>query len=159
MARAQLLLAQMDQVLRPPPAAAGGAHRRRGPLGAHPRVLDRPPRPVGGVGNRLRQARPRSGAVHHHRLAPGPRADCKVMYHEWAFGQRALTFPDLAVRATAAGAVARLEEGQRRLRDALAGLDDDGLDTLRWTNWGEPLAGLAGAVGDGRPRRPHGGEI
>ena len=34
--------------------------------------------------------------------------------------------------------MARLEEGQRRLRDALAGLDDDGLDTLRWTNWGGP---------------------
>jgi hypothetical protein len=39
-------------------------------------------------------------------------ADCKVMYHEWAFGPR-------------------------RLRAALAGLDDEQLDGPRWTNWGE----------------------
>jgi hypothetical protein len=31
-------------------------------------------------------------------------ADCKVMYHEWAFGRRQLTFPDLAAPPTAAGA-------------------------------------------------------
>lgn len=31
-------------------------------------------------------------------------ADCKVMYHEWAFGERRLTFPDLAAPATAAAA-------------------------------------------------------
>jgi hypothetical protein len=64
-------------------------------------------------------------------------ADCKVMYHEWAFGERRLTFPDLAAPGTAAGAVERLEEGQRRLRAALAGLADDELDGPRWTNWGE----------------------
>jgi uncharacterized damage-inducible protein DinB len=64
-------------------------------------------------------------------------ADCKVMYHEWAFGGRRLTFPDLAAPPTAAGAVQRLEAGQRSLRAALAGLDDDGLDGPRWTNWGE----------------------
>jgi hypothetical protein len=64
-------------------------------------------------------------------------ADCKVIYHEWAFGPRRLTFPDLAAPATAADALARLEEGQRRLRAALAGLGDDQLDGLRWTNWGE----------------------
>src|SRR6266508_529970 len=46
-------------------------------------------------------------------------ADFKVMYHEWAFGPRKLTFPDLAPPATAAGAVARLEEGhQREVRNA-----------------------------------------
>ena len=49
---------------------------------------------------------------------------------EWAFGPRRLTFPDLAVPATAAAALARLEEGQRRLRAALAGLGDDELDGL-----------------------------
>src|SRR5918999_15399 len=54
-------------------------------------------------------------------------ADCKVMYHEWAFGRRRLTFPDLAAPPTAAGAVARLEEGQALLRAALAGLGDDEL--------------------------------
>ena len=64
-------------------------------------------------------------------------ADCKVTYHEWAFGQRRLRFPDLAAPATAAGALARLAEGQELLRAALAGLDDKRLDDLRWTNWGE----------------------
>jgi DinB superfamily len=64
-------------------------------------------------------------------------ADCKVMYHEWAFGERRLSFPDLAAPPTAAGAVARLEEGQRRLRAALAGLADEELDEPRLTNWGE----------------------
>jgi DinB superfamily len=66
-------------------------------------------------------------------------AHCKVMYHEWAFGRRELTFPDLdmAAPATAAGALARLEEGQALLRAALAGLGDDELDGPRWTNWGE----------------------
>jgi hypothetical protein len=43
--------------------------------------------------------------------------------------------PDLAAPATAAAALARLEEGQRRLRAALAGLGDDELDGPRWTNW------------------------
>src|SRR5215207_11409398 len=52
-------------------------------------------------------------------------ADCKVMYHEWAFGERRLRFPDLAAPATAAGALARLEEGHGLLRAALAGLDDE----------------------------------
>jgi DinB superfamily len=64
-------------------------------------------------------------------------ADCKVIYHEWAFGPRRLTFPDLAAPATAAAALARLEEGQRLLRIDLAGLEDEQLDELRWTNWGE----------------------
>jgi DinB superfamily len=64
-------------------------------------------------------------------------ADCKVIYHEWAFGEGRLTFPDLAAPATAAAALARLEEGQRRLRAALAGLDDEQLDAPRRTNWGE----------------------
>ena len=64
-------------------------------------------------------------------------ADCKLVYHEWAFGERRLTFPDLATPGTAAGAVARLEEGQGLLRAALAGLGDEELDGPRWTNWGE----------------------
>jgi hypothetical protein len=64
-------------------------------------------------------------------------ADCKVMYHEWAFGPRRLSFADLAAPATAAAALARLEEGQARLRGALAALGDDELDGPRWTNWGE----------------------
>ena len=52
------------------------------------------------------------------------------MYHEWAFGERRLSFPDLAAPPTAAGAVAP-EEGQRRLQAALAGLADEELDEPR----------------------------
>jgi hypothetical protein len=55
--------------------------------------------------------------------------------------------------------VARLEAGQRRLREVLAGLDDDGLDTLRWTNWGErwPAWRVLWAMVDHDAH--HGGEI
>jgi DinB superfamily len=64
-------------------------------------------------------------------------ADCKLMYHEWAFGPAELTFPDLVAPATAAGAIARLEQGQRLLRSELEGLPDAALDAPRLTNWGE----------------------
>jgi uncharacterized damage-inducible protein DinB len=64
-------------------------------------------------------------------------ADCKVMYHEWAFGERRLTFPDLAAPATVAGAVGRLEQGQQLLRAALGRLTDGALEEPRLTNWGE----------------------
>lgn len=159
MARAQLLLAQMDQVYgrlrqrlegltddeylwEPTP---GCWTVRRDPSGAWVTDYAEPdpdPAPFTTIGWRL---------VHL--------ADCKVMYHEWAFGQRALTFPDLPAPATAAGAVARLEAGQRRLREVLAGLDDDGLDTLRWTNWGErwPAWRVLWAMVDHDAH--HGGEI
>src|SRR5512133_3198824 len=63
-------------------------------------------------------------------------ADCKLMYHEWAVGPRRLSWPELAAPATAAAALARLDEGQRLLRADLAGLEDEQLDELRWTNWG-----------------------
>jgi DinB superfamily len=65
-------------------------------------------------------------------------ADCKVMYHEYAFGARKLTFPDLEAPVTVAAAVARLEEGHQLLREDLAGLTDRALDDPRLTNWGEP---------------------
>jgi hypothetical protein len=86
-------------------------------------------------------------------------ADCKLIYHEWAFGARRLSFPDLAAPATAADALARLEEGQRRLRAALAGLGDEELDGLRWTNWGErwPAWRVLWAMIDHDAH--HGGEI
>ncbi len=158
MARAQLLLAQMDQVYgrlrqrlegltddeylwEPTP---GCWTVRRDPSGAWVTDYAEPdpdPAPFTTIGWRL---------VHL--------ADCKVMYHEWAFGQRALTFPDLPAPATAAGAVARLEAGQRRLREEVAGLTTTG-----WTRSGRPTGAsagrLAGAVGGWSPRRHHGGEI
>jgi len=64
-------------------------------------------------------------------------ADCKVMYHEWAFGDRRLTFPDLIPPHTVGGAIARLHEGQRLLRSDLVGFDDGELAKPRLTNWGE----------------------
>jgi hypothetical protein len=64
-------------------------------------------------------------------------ADCKVMYHEWAFGPGKLTFPDLTASPAAADAIARLEEGQQLLRADLEGLTDDVLDAPRSTNWGD----------------------
>jgi uncharacterized damage-inducible protein DinB len=64
-------------------------------------------------------------------------ADCKLIYHEWAFGERRLTFPDLMPPGTAAGAVERLEQGQQLLRVALESLTEASLDEPHWTNWGE----------------------
>jgi hypothetical protein len=55
-------------------------------------------------------------------------ADCKVMYHEWAFGPRELSFPDLPPPPTADGALARLEEGHQLLRRELEGFADRALD-------------------------------
>jgi hypothetical protein len=81
-------------------------------------------------------------------------ADCKVMYHEWAFGPGKLAFPDLAPPATAAGAIVRLEEGPAvapgRAGDAQrAGAGRASVDQL-----GRAVAGLADLLGDDRPRWP-----
>jgi DinB superfamily len=86
-------------------------------------------------------------------------ADCKVIYHEWGFGPRRLTFPDLAAPATATEALARLEEGQGLLRADLAGLEDGQLDEPRLTNWGErwPAWRLLWTMVDHDAH--HGGEI
>lgn len=64
-------------------------------------------------------------------------ADCKVLYHEWAFGPRELSFPDLLPPTTAEGALARLEEGHRLLRGELEGFADRALDEPRLTSWSE----------------------
>lgn len=65
-------------------------------------------------------------------------ADCKVMYHEHAYGPGVLTFPDLEAPRTAAAAIARLVDGQRSLRDDLTRMPDDAsLDAQVATNWGE----------------------
>ncbi len=64
-------------------------------------------------------------------------AECKVMYHEYAFGARQLTWETLPVPYTAAEAVAWLKEGQVRLQSALDALDDDSLEGMRLTNWGD----------------------
>jgi uncharacterized damage-inducible protein DinB len=64
-------------------------------------------------------------------------AECKVMYHEYAFGPGQLTWPEIDSAHTAADAVAQLEHGHRLLTAALAAVDDDELDRPRATNWGE----------------------
>ena len=64
-------------------------------------------------------------------------ADCKVMYHEWAFGPRRLTFSDLPGPTSVAEAVLRLREGHALLHADLGALDEADLDTPRLTNWGE----------------------
>lgn len=65
-------------------------------------------------------------------------ADCKVTYHEYAFGERRLTFPDLAAPSTVDGAIKRLAEGHELLRTDLEALTEEALDEPRLTNWGEP---------------------
>jgi hypothetical protein len=64
-------------------------------------------------------------------------AACKVIYHEWAFGEAKLTFPDLDIPESANGAIAWLERGQSLLRQDLAQLDEAELDHEKKTNWGE----------------------
>lgn len=64
-------------------------------------------------------------------------SECKVMYHEYAFGPAELTFPDINSAHTAASAIAQLEEGHALLVRDLANLDDADLRRPVLTNWGE----------------------
>jgi hypothetical protein len=64
-------------------------------------------------------------------------AECKVMYHEYAFGAARLTFPEIDSAHTAAAAIAQLKDGHAMLVRDLAGLDDASLDREVLTNWGE----------------------
>ena len=64
-------------------------------------------------------------------------ATCKVMYHEYAFGPGVLTWDDLEVPHTVAGAVAMLEHGQELLAADLRSVGEAELDELRATNWGD----------------------
>jgi hypothetical protein len=64
-------------------------------------------------------------------------AECKVMYHEYAFGPARLTFPEIDSAHTAAAAIAQLEAGHAMLVRDLETQDDAGLDHLVLTNWGE----------------------
>ncbi len=77
-------------------------------------------------------------------------ATCKVMYREWAYGPARLTFPEIEIPHTAAGAIAMLDDGQRGLRDELAKLSDDDMDEPVKTNWGEmwPAWRIFWAMGD-----------
>jgi DinB family protein len=64
-------------------------------------------------------------------------AECKRMYHEYAFGDARLTWPELDSPHTAADAVAALDDGHLLLVEAVGSLDDDALDRRVLTNWGE----------------------
>ena len=64
-------------------------------------------------------------------------AECKVMYHEHAFGEARLSWPDLDSPHTASGAVRALERGHDLMVGSLRRLDDDALDLPVRTNWGE----------------------
>jgi hypothetical protein len=64
-------------------------------------------------------------------------ASCKVMYHEYAFGDGKLTWDELEYPHTAASALAWLEEGHGKLQAALDRLSEAELMEMRLTNWGE----------------------
>jgi hypothetical protein len=64
-------------------------------------------------------------------------AECKVMYHEYAFGDATLTFPEIDSAHTARAAIAQVEVGHEMLVRDLSTLDDAGLEREVLTNWGE----------------------
>jgi hypothetical protein len=64
-------------------------------------------------------------------------AECKLMYHEYAFGPARLTWPQINSAHTAVSAIAQLEEGHRLLTRDLEALDDADLERQVLTNWGD----------------------
>jgi hypothetical protein len=64
-------------------------------------------------------------------------ATCKLMYHEWAYGHAKMTFPDIEIPGTAAGAIDLLDRGHELLVGDLESEADSQLDRERLTNWGE----------------------
>jgi hypothetical protein len=62
---------------------------------------------------------------------------CKVMYHEWAFGPRALTFITIENPHDVATSIAMLTRGHELLVEDLASLTDADLERSVLTNWGE----------------------
>ena len=64
-------------------------------------------------------------------------AECKLMYHEYAFGPGKLVWPDLDSPHTPDEAIRALEDGQRLLAADLETLKDEDLGQPRPTNWGE----------------------
>jgi hypothetical protein len=63
---------------------------------------------------------------------------CKVMYHEYAFGAREITWETIETPPTPADALEVLERGQHLLVQDLSTLSkDEELNIPRLTNWGE----------------------
>jgi len=104
--------------------APGSWTVRRGPDGRWAADYPEPPHPVPGpfttIGWRL---------VHV--------AESKLMYHEYAFGDARLSWPEIDSTHTAAEAVASLGRWQALLDDDLAATQEANLEQPRLTNWGE----------------------
>jgi len=64
-------------------------------------------------------------------------AECKVMYHEYAFGAAKLTWPDIDSAHTPHDAIAQLDSGHKMLVEDLRSLPADELEREVMTNWGE----------------------
>jgi hypothetical protein len=62
---------------------------------------------------------------------------CKVMYHEWAFGPRELTFITIENPHDVTTSTTMLARGHELLGDDLAALTDADLERPVLTNWGE----------------------
>ena len=65
-------------------------------------------------------------------------AQCKVMYHEYAFGPGRLRFDTVETPHTVERTLAMLHEGQALLLADLDALGDDDLEAPVMKNWGEP---------------------
>lgn len=64
-------------------------------------------------------------------------AECKLMYHEYAFGAAKLIWPEIDSAHTAADAIVALEHGQKLLLGDFDGVEGEELGAMRLTNWGE----------------------
>ena len=65
-------------------------------------------------------------------------AMCKVMYQEWAFGARELTWIAIETPPDVRASIEMLTRGHELLADDLAALRDEDLERSVLTNWGEP---------------------
>lgn len=61
----------------------------------------------------------------------------RLMYHEWAYGDARLTFPEIPIPHTTKTAIQLLDAGYHTLRADLEADTEEGLDRPRKTNWGE----------------------
>ena len=61
----------------------------------------------------------------------------RLMYHDWAYGEARLTFPDIDIPHDIPGTFDLLQRGFDLLREDLENESDETLDQPRKTNWGE----------------------
>jgi hypothetical protein len=64
-------------------------------------------------------------------------ASCKIMYHEYAFGQARLDWEGISIPPTASESIHQLTEAQIKLKTTLDGMHDRQLEEPCRTNWGE----------------------